>query len=79
VGSGGGLEGDLVAEALESLDEAALDGVAVALVEVGGAEVLVDGAVREQVVGDDEDGVANRDGGLLLAPAGGQAAYKAPR
>ena len=48
--SGGFLDGDLVAEGFEATDEAALDGVLVALVEVVAAEVLVGGAVLEQVV-----------------------------
>ena len=50
------------------MDEAALDAQAVALVEVGGAEVAVGGAVAQQVVCGDQDGVADRHGGALGAP-----------
>src|SRR5947207_1190249 len=72
--SGGGrLGGHLVAELLQAADEPAADGVAVALVEVGGAEVLVGGRAGEQVVGDHQDGVPDRDGGLLRAASAGQA------
>src|SRR5262249_43879503 len=53
---------------LEAADEPALDGVAGALVEVVGAEVGVDLAGGEQVVGDDQDAVADGDGGPLGAP-----------
>src|SRR5437899_13084764 len=73
--SGGGrFGGDGVAEVLEAGDEPAADGVAVALVEVAGAEVVVDAGAPEQVEGDDEDGVADGDGGLLAAAPGGESA-----
>src|SRR5688500_18885603 len=53
----GGLEGDAVAERLEAADEASLHGDAISLVEVGDAEVLVGGAVAEQVVGNHQERV----------------------
>lgn len=69
--SGGGFEGDLVAHGFELADEASLAGFAVAaLVEVVGAEVVVDLAGGEQVPADDQDRVADRDGGTLGAAAG---------
>ena len=69
--SGGGFEGDVVAHGFELGDEAALAGGAVAaLVEVVAAEVVVGLAGGEQVPGDHEDRVADRDGGALgSAPA----------
>src|SRR5262249_39665532 len=62
---GDGLGGDFVAELLRAADEPATDGIAIALVEVGRAEVRADGRAGEQVVRDHHDAVADRDGGLL--------------
>ena len=57
------------------MDEAPLDGAAGALVDVVLAEVLVRrGRAPEEVVGDGEDGVPQRERGPLLAPARDQAA-----
>src|SRR3954451_13315683 len=69
----GGFEGDLVAEGFEAFDGAFLDAIGVAAVEVLGAEIGVGGAAFEEVVGDDEDGVADGDDGALLAASGGEA------
>src|ERR671920_899097 len=70
----GGFEGDLIAEGFEAFDGALSDAVGVAAVEVLGAEVLVAGAAFEEMVGDDEDGVADGDDGALPPASGGQAA-----
>src|SRR6266508_648073 len=68
-GSGGGGEGDLVAEGSELVDEVAGFAVFVdAVVVVVGAEVdEASGGVGEQVPDDDEDGAGDGDEGLLLA------------
>ena len=68
------LERDGVAEGFEAADEAALDVVALALIEVGGAQLPVGGPVAEQVVADDQDGVGDGDDGPLLAASGCEAA-----
>jgi hypothetical protein len=67
VRSGGGLDGDFVAEGLQLADVAALAAFGV---DAGGVEpwpeVGEPGAgVREQVPGDDEDGAAHRDDGAF--------------
>src|SRR5688572_18151883 len=64
------LEIDLVAEGFELLDAAASDAVGVALERIVRAEILVLGAVLEEVVDDDEDGVADGDDGALLPAPG---------
>lgn len=69
----GSLHGDLVAERLEAAHAAADDGFAVALVEECRTELAVGRAVAEQVVGDDENAVADRDGRALLAAPGREA------
>jgi hypothetical protein len=74
-GCSGGLsrfESDLVAEVLDALDEPVLQALAATLVEVLDPEVLVDLAAAEEVVHDDEDGVAESNRGLLLAAPGGE-------
>lgn len=63
------LQGNLVPEGFEATDEATLESVLVAVVEVVAAEVVEVGAVLEEVVADDEDRVGDGDGRLLLAPA----------
>jgi hypothetical protein len=73
--SGGGLEGDFVAEGFELADVAALAALGV---DAGGVEpwpqVGEPGLrVREQVPGDDQDGAADRDVGALGAAAPGDA------
>jgi hypothetical protein len=65
-GSGGvgGLQGDLVAQLLELADEplgVAVGGLLLALLEVVVAEVVVGDPAVEQVVGDQQDRVADRD------------------
>jgi len=52
---------DDVAQGLEATQGAADDGSTVALVEVGFAEVLVQGTARQQVVGGHQNAVANGD------------------
>src|SRR5690242_2315459 len=73
---GEGLDGDLVAEALEAADVAARAAPgAVALLVVAGAEVAVPGpGVGQEGVGDDE--LVSHDGalGVLFRHAGAQAA-----
>src|SRR3954470_18129178 len=66
------LQGDPVAEAGELLDESVTLPVGVAAGEVVPAEVVVVAVVGQQVPGDDQDGVADGDGGLLLADPAGQ-------
>ena len=68
-------EGDGVAEGFELADVVAGGAVfADALVVVAGAEVVVaGGGVGEQVPDDDQDGAGDRDEGLELAAAPGQA------
>src|SRR6266568_1559319 len=73
-------EGDGVAEGFELADVVAGGAVfADALVVVAGAEVVVaGGGVGEQVPDDDQDGAGDRDEGLELAAAPGQAPLRAP-
>src|SRR5512133_2410110 len=68
-GSGGGFEGDLVAQGLELADVVALGAVGVdAGVVEAGAEVTEAGAgVDQQVPDDDQDGPADRDDRLVGA------------
>ena len=54
------------------MDQSPLFGVAVALLEVPGAEVLVVSAALQQVVGDDQDGMTDRDCSSTLATPGRQ-------
>src|SRR6266851_9537038 len=63
----GGFEVNGVAEALEPANRAADDVLAIAFVEVGLAEILVDGTASQQVVGRDQDAVADGDNGALFA------------
>src|SRR5258708_19399340 len=57
---------------LEPANGLAGDVGALALVEVIGAEVLVDNAVVEQVIDNDEEAVGDCEQGPLPAAAGGQ-------
>src|SRR5215207_3913694 len=68
-----GSEVHLEAQLLQAPDQPALDALAVARVEVSGAQVLISGAPLEQVVHDAQDAVAHGDGGFLLAQARDQA------
>src|SRR6266516_2326194 len=71
---GGWGESDVLAEAFELCDESADVGlVGQAAGEVVAAEVAVGLFAVEQVVGDDESGVADGDGGAFLASSAGQA------
>jgi hypothetical protein len=69
------LEDDGVAECFEASDVASLLGCGRnASVVVVSAEVFVSGlGVGEEVPDDDEDGAADCDDGLLLAPSAGEA------
>lgn len=70
--SGCGFDGDLEAHGFELADESALLGFGISTpVEPVGAELLIGDALAEDVPGDDEDGVADGDGSLLLASAAG--------
>ena len=74
-GSGGGLEGDGVAEGFELADVVALAAFGVdAGGVVAGSEVVEAGVgVGEQVPGDDQDGAAEGDDGAFGAAAPGDA------
>lgn len=65
-----GLDGDFLAEAFELCDESADVGLfGESAGEVVAAEVGVGLVSVEDVVGDDQDGVADRDGGAFAAAA----------
>jgi transcriptional regulator with XRE-family HTH domain len=76
--SGGGcvrlirFECDLVAQVLEALNETALDALATTLIEVEDAKILIHLRSSEQVVDDDQNGVAKRDGSFLLSAPSSQ-------
>src|SRR5215203_6474906 len=80
-GSGGGLEGDFVAEGFELADVVALGAVGVeAGVVEAGAEVTEAGLwVGQQVPDDDQDGPADRDDRLVGAAAAGDAPVALPK
>src|SRR5215216_53540 len=73
--SGGGFEGDPVAEGFQLADVVALDalGVDAGVVEAGAQVLEPGGGVGQQVPDDDQDGAADRHDGLLGAAAFGQA------
>src|SRR3990170_5743044 len=71
--SGRGLQPDAIAERLELADGPTAGPLGVAPYEVVAAEIRIVGVIGQQVPGDDEDGVADRDGRLLLADATGEA------
>src|SRR4051794_38335091 len=71
--SGGGLEDDSVAEGLKLGQSALAGSICVALYEVVATEIVVVAAFGEQMPGDDQDGVGDGDGRLLLADPSGQA------
>jgi hypothetical protein len=62
--------GHLVAEAVEATDELRGDLGLVEVVEIGGTEVPVVDARREEVIGGDQDLVADGDGSTVVAPPG---------
>ena len=66
------LELDLVAKPLESIDKAAANSTALALVEVRGAQVMVGGWATEQVMDDDQQRVPDSDGCSILATPGSE-------
>src|SRR5829696_6416765 len=68
-GSGGGLEGDLVAEGFELADVVALGAVGVdaGVVEAGAQVTEAGGGVGQQVPDDDQDGPADRHDRLVGA------------
>src|SRR3954471_12729152 len=68
----GSVEADAVAEVLQLGDEPVALAVGVAAGEVVAAEVVVVAVVGQQVPADDQDGVTDGDGGLLLADPAGQ-------
>ena len=51
------------------MHEATFHRLPIPLIEEITAEVVIDRAIRKQVVDDDQDGVGHRDGGLRPAPA----------
>src|SRR5215218_3364404 len=73
--SGGGLQGDRVAQRLQLADVVALAAVGVdaGVVEARAQIVEAGIRVRQQVPDDDQDGAADRDDGLLGAAAAGDA------
>src|SRR5215213_6316139 len=80
-GSGGGLEGDLVAEGLQLADVVALGAVGVdAGVVEAGAEVTEAGVgVDQQVPDNDQDGPADRHDRLVGAASAGDAPVALPK
>src|SRR3954453_23615833 len=66
------LQADVVAQALELGDQPVALAVGVAAGEGVPAEAVVVAVVGQQVPGDDQDGVADGDGALLLADPAGQ-------
>ena len=70
---GNGFEDDAVAEGLELGNGPLTLAIGVAADEVVATQVLVVAVAGEQVPGDDQDRVPDRDSGLLLPDASGQA------
>src|SRR5437867_3527832 len=72
-GSGGGFEGDLVAEGLQLADVVALEALRTdaGVIEAGAQVVEPEGRVGQQVPDDDQDGTADRDDGASLAASTG--------
>src|SRR5487761_153349 len=69
----GSLLGDGVAEAAEPLDQALLGALTQAALEIGFAEIVVGGVITQDVIGGDQQAMADGHGGLLRPAAGGQA------
>src|SRR5215216_6910885 len=71
--SGGGLQGDLVAEGLQLADVVALGALSVdaGVVEAGAQLLEPCGRVGQQMPDDDQDGPANRDDRASLAASAG--------
>src|SRR2546427_7326668 len=65
--SGDSLQSDLVPEPLERFDAASDGALALTVIEVGGTELVVGRASRDEVVGDHEDLVTDGDHGLAIA------------
>jgi len=72
--SGRRFQDDLVAQGLQTADQAPFDGQAVPLVELVAAEVVIQLSVAQQVVDTDQDGVTHRHRGPLGAAPGRQPA-----
>ena len=68
------IQSDFVPERFETPDSAAFDRPAIALIEVGGAEILIGGAAGGQMVVDDQDRMGHGDGRSLPATPSGQGA-----
>src|SRR5712692_8423019 len=66
-------DGDAVAKGFEGVNEAVLSRRAVPQLEVVDAEIDKGLVFLKDVVGDDEDGMADGNSGFLLAPAGDEA------
>ena len=60
-------ERDPVTQSLQTMHEATFHCLSISLIDVIAAEVVIDRAVREQVIDDDQDGVGDGDGGLRPA------------
>jgi type I restriction enzyme M protein len=81
LGSGDRLEAperDVVAEGLQPLDQVPFEPIAVTALEVVGAEIRIGIAPGEHVVGNDQNGVAHSEGGLLLAETWHEAMILSP-
>lgn len=65
---------DVQPELLQALDVVALQAVATEPIEVVVTQFLVDTAILQQVIGDDEDRVRNRHGGSFGATPRSQSA-----
>src|SRR5215217_3010503 len=79
-GSGGGFEGDLVAQGLQLADVVVFGalGVDVGVVEAGAQVVVAQVGVGQQVPDDDQDGAAHRHDGLLGAAVASDAPVALP-
>src|SRR4030095_10744947 len=78
--SGGGFQGDLVAEGLQLADVVALGALRVdpGVVEAGTEVVIAGLGIGQQVPDDDQDGAAHRHDGLLGASSAGDAPVALP-
>ena len=64
------MEGDLVSQLLDPANAAPEDSLAIHTLEVVTAQLAVDGAVFEQVVDHDQDGMSHGDDGPLGSSSG---------
>ena len=65
---------DLIAQTFEPSHEVLLDHLPIVFVEVIAAQVLIGAAVTQQMIDDDQDTMADRDGGALGSASSGDAA-----